>query len=73
MHCSNALGKNAFPTAVQDRLTASLWRHCKYSYAGLLGTQVCSDPTPMHCSNALGKHALLLLNAALQDRLTASL
>jgi len=23
----------------------------------LLGTQVCSDPTPMHCSIALGKNA----------------
>ena len=47
--------------------------HCNYTYEDLLTIQVCSDPLTMHCSTALGKMLFPLLNAALQNSLTAAL
>ena len=38
--------------ALQNSLTACMC-HCKYTYEGLLFTQVCNDPAPMHCTLAL--------------------
>ncbi len=57
MHCKPGFGKlhsTLSSAALQNRLTACMC-HCKYTYEGLLLTQVGSDPTPMHCSTGLGK------------------
>ncbi len=43
-----------------------------FTYEGLLFIQVRSDAKAMHCSTFLGKQKPPLLNAALQNRLTAA-
>ena len=68
MHCSTGQGRRTglctaalalaeciphCPVLLCKTVSQQALCHCKYTYEGLLFTQVCNDPAPMHCTLAL--------------------